>query len=294
MHRSPGMGYSSSMNPTHPFWKKLFQFTTWAGLLILLQGLIAIPWTWYWQSQAVRTEGVVVDLISNGEEHRLVCEFSVGSVKHGFVTQPMHERYALGDRVPVLYDPELPASAKLASRWEVWSPPLLAILLGLGMLCFAFVDTGNCSRNGTVSETKHDEHLKLSDTEFLDAFTQCTLPAKLWSHTAHVRLAWLRLAEHPYEDALISVRRGIQSYNEAVLHKENAYHETITVAFMRLVAHAKHAGVDSLSALESTHPALFDRQLSAVLVHYTRDRLMSNEARARFVEPDLVPLPVMG
>lgn len=135
--------------------------------------------------------------------------------------------------------------------------------------------------------------MSLSDTDFLHAFENCTIPASSWTHTAHVRLAWLRLNQHPYEAALESVRHGIQSYNKAVLKKEGAYHETITVAFMRLVNEAKRIGVKHFVDLASTHPALLDRKLSVLLEHYSRDRLFSAEARSGYIEPDLKPLPLV-
>lgn len=135
--------------------------------------------------------------------------------------------------------------------------------------------------------------MSLSDADFLHAFESCTLPATSWTHIAHVRLAWLRLNQHPYETALESVRLGIQSYNNAVLKKEGAYHETITVAFMRLVNEAKHNGVKHFADLETRHPALLDRKLSALLEHYSRDRLFSAEARSGYIEPDLKPFPLV-
>lgn len=133
--------------------------------------------------------------------------------------------------------------------------------------------------------------MSLADADFLHAFERCTLPATSWTHIAHVRLAWLKLAQHPYEAALESVRRGIQRYNNVILKKEGAYHETITVAFMRLVNEAKHNGVKHFADLESRHPELLDRKLSALLEHYSRDRLFSAEARSDYIEPDLKPLP---
>jgi hypothetical protein len=135
--------------------------------------------------------------------------------------------------------------------------------------------------------------MSLSDADFLHAFESCTLPATSWTHTAHVRLAWLRLNQVPYEAALESVRHGIQSYNNAVLKKEGAYHETITVAFMRLVNDAKRNGVKHFADLECEYPWLLDRKLSALLEYYSRDRLFSAEARSGYIEPDLKPLPAV-
>lgn len=133
----------------------------------------------------------------------------------------------------------------------------------------------------------------MSDSEFLEAFECCTLTREEWTHEAHVRMAWLYLAMFPYEYALQAIRAGIQRLNERVLKKELAYHETITVAYARLIASARERlpATHGLSAVREVAPALFDRELSAVLHHYSRERLFSAEARAGWVVPDLVPLP---
>ena len=133
----------------------------------------------------------------------------------------------------------------------------------------------------------------MSDESFAGLFLSCELPATEWTHEAHIRLAWLTLSSMPYNDALNHIRAGITKYNDSVLKKALAYHETITVAFTRLIAAGreelplKHAFAD----FKSVHPILFDRTLFALLRHYRRDTLFSPEARAGFVAPDLLPLP---
>jgi hypothetical protein len=68
------------------------------------------------------------------------------------------------------------------------------------------------------------------------------------------------------------------------------YHETLTVAWARVIAHlaTRSAELDFPGFL-TAHPELQDRGL--ISGHYTDARLWSAEARARFVEPDLLPLP---
>ncbi len=133
----------------------------------------------------------------------------------------------------------------------------------------------------------------MSDETFVDLFFSCKLPASEWTHEAHIRLAWLMLSSMPYDDALNRIRAGIMKYNDIVLKKAPAYHETITVAFTRLIVTArvelplKH----TLADFKSFHPILFDRTLTALLRHYRRDTLFSLEARASFIAPDLLPLP---
>lgn len=133
----------------------------------------------------------------------------------------------------------------------------------------------------------------MSDHDFLSAFENCTLPAAEWTHEAHIRMAWLMLKRSPYDVALEQIRRGINRYNDTVLKKENAYHETITVAFTRLIAVGRSSLPDGhlFSEFKSAHPLLLDNKLSALLHHYERTTLFNDEARARFVAPDLVPLP---
>ncbi|HMO34431.1 MAG TPA: hypothetical protein PKA06_00175 [Gemmatales bacterium] len=131
----------------------------------------------------------------------------------------------------------------------------------------------------------------MTDLEFLEMFHAGNLPREAWTHEAHIRLAYLELKSNTFSEALKRVRRGIQLYNSAVLNKPDAYHETITVAYLQLIKNAMLQGVENFSQLRLYHPALFDRKLSALYRYYTQDRLMNNESRVRFVEPDIIPLP---
>jgi hypothetical protein len=133
------------------------------------------------------------------------------------------------------------------------------------------------------------------DVQFLHSFEQRTLPFGEWTHRAHVRVAWLFLTRFPVDAAIERVRSGIQAYNTA--HNvpealERGYHETITVAFMRLIdARRNHeATATSFDAFCSAHPDLLDKRV--LLQFYSRERITSAEAKRTFIEPDLCPLPV--
>ena len=96
-------------------------------------------------------------------------------------------------------------------------------------------------------------------------------------------MAWLYLRQLSPPEALNRARAGIQRYNAAVLKKANAYHETITVAYVCLIhdrARANGNG-DSFASFGVHSPDLLDRTLSALLRHYRRETLFSPEARAR-------------
>jgi hypothetical protein len=127
----------------------------------------------------------------------------------------------------------------------------------------------------------------MNDDEFLRQFEDCTLED--FRHRDHVRLAWVCLREHGWDGALERVRAGIRRF--ATHHgAARKYHETMTVAWLALVAAAmdaapEAAGFDELLAAE---PRLLDTK--ALDEHYTAGLLASERARASWVEPDLRPI----
>src|ERR1041385_7084270 len=77
-----------------------------------------------------------------------------------------------------------------------------------------------------------------SDEAFLQSFENCTLPFEQWKHRSHIRIAYLYLRALPFDQALDRMRESIKRYNAATNTPESlerGYHETITVAWMRLV-----------------------------------------------------------
>ena len=132
----------------------------------------------------------------------------------------------------------------------------------------------------------------MTDDEFLRAFEDCSIPKASWTHEAHVRMAWLYLRRRPLDEVVPFVRRAIQRYNTSLGNTEG-YHETITVAYLRLIDALidRDAPGGTFASFSTAHPTLLDRELSAVLEHYSRDLLFSKEAIRTFVEPDLAALP---
>jgi hypothetical protein len=134
----------------------------------------------------------------------------------------------------------------------------------------------------------------MTDDELLLAFERCTLPAAAWTHEAHVLMAWTYLSRHDEAEALRRARAGIQCFNATVIKKDAAYHETITAAFVRLIAdrRASLPRGHTFGQFKEAAPELLDRTMTALLRHYRRETLFSDAARQGWVEPDLVALPV--
>ena len=132
------------------------------------------------------------------------------------------------------------------------------------------------------------------DEVFLKAFEDCTLPSDQWKHRAHLKVAYLYLRTLPFDEALIKARQNIQRYNAATNTPENlerGYHETITVAWMRLMDCALSVSGPATSADEFLEREAQLLNSKALRFFYSREQLISWRAKAEFVEPDLAPLP---
>ena len=140
-----------------------------------------------------------------------------------------------------------------------------------------------------------DRQMSTEDAELIRRFEDLTLPFDQWTHRTHVKVAYLYLTQYPFDEALAIVRRRIQAYNAANDVPEgptSGYHETMTHAWMRLidVIRREYEPYASADAFFDDHPQLERRQV--LRFFYSRDRFLDPEAKHRFLEPDLAPLPV--
>ena len=123
----------------------------------------------------------------------------------------------------------------------------------------------------------------MSDREFVEAFETCTLPADLFDHREHVRLAWLYLREQPLLEALPRFIASLKRYAGS-LGASGKYHETITYAFMFLIHERMQRGAaETFDEFATENADLF----GAILRRYYRgETLASDLARTIFVMPD--------
>lgn len=126
-------------------------------------------------------------------------------------------------------------------------------------------------------------------------FTALTLPKEEWTHAAHLTVGAWHVDRYGAGEALMRLRDGIRRLNEShgsVNTPTSGYHETITVAYVQLIA----AYLDACPAalpLDARVERLLAGPLAArdmLFTFYSRERLMSMDARAWWVEPDLSPL----
>ncbi len=133
--------------------------------------------------------------------------------------------------------------------------------------------------------------------ELLTAVLACEVSNDEFTHREHLAMASSIIFEQP-ETALDRIRQAILALNKANKVEQTTtggYHETLTVAWHRLIAaHIASLPHETprLIAVNSVIRSLGDKR--AVLKYYTKDTIMSWAARKQFVEPDLVPFPEAG
>jgi hypothetical protein len=130
------------------------------------------------------------------------------------------------------------------------------------------------------------------DDALWEAFTTAVLPEKDWTHRSHLRMAWLFSSRYSLDEAHVLMRVGIIRLNAAqglVETPARGYHETITRVWLVLVRALMNEFPAASSAVFVDDAGAWLAR-DALFRHYSRERLMSVEARARFVEPDLEPL----
>jgi hypothetical protein len=129
--------------------------------------------------------------------------------------------------------------------------------------------------------------------ELVRRFEACELPRPEWTHAAHLSVGLWHVSRHGRDDALSRLRSGIRRLNESngvVNSAASGYHETITWAYVQLLAAfaERHAAVPVAERVQRLLAGPLAER-GALLTFYSRARLETAEARLGLVEPDLGP-----
>ena len=126
--------------------------------------------------------------------------------------------------------------------------------------------------------------------ELVESFEKATISRDDWRHAEHLVVALYYLTRHDMETATNKMREGIfnllRNAFAVDLTKDMPYHETLTIFWMQTI--------DMFNRTKNGDP-LLDKANEVVANYdkdypfrfYSRERLFSDEARARFIEPEL-------
>ena len=134
-----------------------------------------------------------------------------------------------------------------------------------------------------------ENHFNLTDSEFERQFEHCELDPSIFSHEAHLRLAWIHITKYGIEKALSNIQLQLQKYVRHI-GAEDKYNKTLTVAATKAVYHfILKSESDSFEGFITEFPRLKTNFRELMGFHYGIDIFNSEKAKKVFMEPDLLP-----
>ena len=136
--------------------------------------------------------------------------------------------------------------------------------------------------------------LSVEDHNFRRQFEACKFPPTEFNHRAHIKLAYVYLSEPDTDTAHQLMRGALLSFLQYHGVDVSKYHETITRAWIMAVRHFMEntPSSESSDVFIEKNPSMLDSKI--MMTHYSAEVLFSDEARAKFVEPNLDPIPKYG
>ncbi len=134
-----------------------------------------------------------------------------------------------------------------------------------------------------------EQHHILSDQQFEKQFQDLTLSPSLFSHEAHVRLAWIHVTRYGADRASENLCHQISRFDRK-FGDGTKFNKTVTVASVRAVDHfVKRSASDNFQDFIEEFPKLKNNLKELLASHYSMDVFKDRQARHQYIEPDLAP-----
>ncbi|WP_282161727.1 hypothetical protein [Ulvibacterium marinum] len=149
----------------------------------------------------------------------------------------------------------------------------------------------SCTRPNYQHSEPLVNHFQVNDVMFENRFEEGSLPPSLFTHEAHLRLAWIYIKNYGEEKAAAKISREIEQFDK--LHgRGDKFNKTVTIAAIKVVDHfvGKSKSKDFKSFIQE-FPRLKTAFKELLHTHYSPDIFTSKIAQIQFIEPDLLPFP---
>jgi hypothetical protein len=121
--------------------------------------------------------------------------------------------------------------------------------------------------------------------DVIQKFERCEYAPAEFTHARHLTVGCWYLCTLPADEALNRMRAHIQNFSAH--HGKQAYHETITRFWMKMLDGALGRQSEELSTSTRINAVIALYPKEVLFDYYTRDRVMSETAKREWVEPDL-------
>jgi len=134
-----------------------------------------------------------------------------------------------------------------------------------------------------------DDHLELSDSDFEEQFKNCTLIPDLFTHEAHLRLAWIHVSRYGQEIAAEHLCFQIAKFDKT-FDTGTKFHKTLTIASIKIIAnYIQKSFSDDFEEFLEEFPSLNYNFKEIISAHYSYNIFEHPTARVEYLEPDLEP-----
>lgn len=123
-----------------------------------------------------------------------------------------------------------------------------------------------------------------AERDELERFLCGELDAASFPHREHVRMAFETLRRYDFAETVLRFSRALRAMAQKA-GKPEAFHQTVTIAFLALIAERMESGERTdFAAFARANPDLIDK--TALARWYRPERLASEIARRTFVLPE--------
>ncbi|WP_299245254.1 hypothetical protein [uncultured Aquimarina sp.] len=132
-------------------------------------------------------------------------------------------------------------------------------------------------------------NINLNDSEFEKQFKNGNFDPSLFSHEAHLRLAWIHIHKYGVDAACKRISNQILTY-VVQLGAADKFNKTLTIAAVKTVNHfVLKSKSNSFEDFITEFPRLKYNFKDLLDSHYGFDIFNSEKAKAQYIAPDLLP-----
>ncbi|WP_420577422.1 hypothetical protein [Ekhidna sp.] len=133
------------------------------------------------------------------------------------------------------------------------------------------------------------DHWQYTDEAFEEIFAGYRLKPSMFSHEAHLRLAYIHIQKYGREQAEMNMCDQIKGFAES-LEVYDKFNKTVTIASVKAMDHfMQKAESDNFKDFIKEFPRLLTNFKDILGQHYGFNVFADKRAKKEFVEPDLLP-----
>lgn len=134
-----------------------------------------------------------------------------------------------------------------------------------------------------------EQHFTLTDIQFEKLFQSCLLDPVIFTHEAHLRLAWIHIGKYGASIAIDNIRFQLKNFVDN-LGARNKYNETVTIAAIKAVFHFMlKTKTNNFKDFITENPRLRNNFKELMAFHYHTDIFNSPTAKEKYLTPELLP-----